>query len=521
MYGVGGIPHAEFNGTINSIGGGTNMYPYYLDIYDQLIDDDSPVYIDFVTYLNQDDGGLDLVADVVMTGDITTSDNKVVFLLTYKYSADYFCTVEGYEYVDFDLYGEGETGLYTHHFDVDPTWNMGQLNAMVLIQSYSPSSKEIYQGVTTNLWQDPTMDMTLAYSSDWVTVGLPLEMDNNYYLNIFPDAIENTLFSFNNGYELETNVQNGVGYWIRYPEAGGYSTLNGFEIEEITVPVAEDWNMISGISTPVYTNAIMDPDGLIVPNTVYSFDQGYSQAAMIFPGKGYWLRSYGDGEITITTMGGQARSKPFVNRMEDANIIKFNNIPLYFGVSVPETEIRSYSLPPKPPEGAFDVRFSNDMIYSENSGNIELMKNKDEVNISFDIKREADDGQVWILVNLKDGTEYILNGTGTIDIANLGDNMQLSKRSLTMVPDGITLLQNYPNPFNPVTSIHYEITEQSHVELLVHNIAGQEIARLVNDVQDAGFHEAVFNASSVPSGMYLYTLKTESKTIIKKMMVMK
>jgi hypothetical protein len=114
-----------------------------------------------------------------------------------------------------------------------------------------------------------------------------------------------------------------------------------------------------------------------------------------------------------------------------------------------------------------------------------------------------------------------LNGTGTIDIANLGDNMQLSKRSLSMVPDGITLLQNYPNPFNPVTSIKYEITEQSHVELLVHNIAGQEIARLVNDVQDAGFHEAIFNASSVPSGMYLYTLKTESKTIIKKMMVMK
>ena len=45
MYGVSGIPHAEFNGTINSIGGGTNMYPYYLDIYEQLIDDDSPVIL--------------------------------------------------------------------------------------------------------------------------------------------------------------------------------------------------------------------------------------------------------------------------------------------------------------------------------------------------------------------------------------------------------------------------------------------------------------------------------------------
>ena len=195
MYGVSGIPHAEFNGTINSIGGGTNMYPYYLDIYEQLIDDDSPVYIDFVAYLNQDDGGLDLVADVVMTGDITTSDNKVVFLLTYKYTNDYFCTVEGYEYVDFDLYAEGETGVYTHHFSVDPAWDMSSIHTIALIQSYSSSSKEIYQGMITNEWQDPTMDMTLAYSGDWVTVGLPLGMDNDYYLNIFPDAFENTLFT--------------------------------------------------------------------------------------------------------------------------------------------------------------------------------------------------------------------------------------------------------------------------------------------------------------------------------------
>ena len=523
MYGVGGIPHAEFNGIVNSIGGGTNMYPYYLNIYEDLIDDDSPVYIDFITYLNQDDGGLDLVADVVMTGDITTSDNKVVFLLTYKYTNDYFCTVEGYEQVDFDLNAEGETGVYTHHFSVDPAWDMSSIHTIALIQSYSSSSKEIYQGMTTNEWQDPTMDMTLAYSGDWVTVGLPLGMDNDYYLNIFPDAFENTLFSYNNtnGYELETNVENGVGYWIRFGEEGGYSTLNGFEIEEITIPVEQNWNIISGISTPVYTNAILDPDGLIVPNTIYSFEQGYSEAGMIFPGKGYWLRSYADGEITITTMGEQAKAKPFVDRMADANMIRFNDIPLYFGVNVPEAEILSYSLPPKPPAGAFDVRFSDDMIYSENSGNIELMKNTNKVDISFDIKNDAEDGKVWVLVNSKDGSEYILNGTGTVEIANLGDNMQLTKRSVTTVPDELVLLQNYPNPFNPVTSIQYEITQQSHVELMVHNIAGQEIARLVDGFQDAGLHEAVFNAASIPTGMYLYTLKTERKTIIKKMMVMK
>ena len=220
-------------------------------------------------------------------------------------------------------------------------------------------------------------------------------------------------------------------------------------------------------------------------------------------------------------MGEQAKAKPFVDRMADANMIRFNDIPLYFGVNVPEAEILSYSLPPKPPAGAFDVRFSDDMIYSENSGNIELMKNTNKVNISFDIKNDAEDGKVWVLVNSKDGSEYILNGTGTVEIANFGDNMQLTKRSVTTVPDELVLLQNYPNPFNPVTSIQYEITQQSHVELLVHNISGQEIARLVDGFQDVGLHEAVFNAASIPTGMYLYTLKTERKTIIKKMMVMK
>ena len=48
-----------------------------------------------------------------------------------------------------------------------------------------------------------------------------------------------------------------------------------------------------------------------------------------------------------------------------------------------------------------------------------------------------------------------------------------------------------------------------------------EYESLAKTIQDAGMHEVAFNASSVPSGMYLYTLKTETKTIINKMMVMK
>jgi len=521
MYNVGGIPHVEFNGHTDVIGGGTNMYPYYQNVYNDLINDNSPVQMDFVTYLNQNDGGLDLVADITMTGDITTSDNKIVFMLSYFYNSNYFATVEGYESEDFNLYAEGETGSFSHHFSLDPSWDMENLHAIVLIQSYSSSSKEIYQGQITNDWQDPTMDMMLAYSGDWVTVGLPLVMDNSNYQYIFPDAIENTLYSFNNGYNLETNLENGTGYWIRFGDMGGYSTLTGFEIEEMTLSLSEDWNMISGISSTIYASSILDPDNLIIPNTLYSFDGGYALAEMIEPGKGYWLRSYADGDITLTAGNNQGKTKPFVNLLTEENVIKFNDIPLYFGVEIPEKEKLSYSLPPKPPVGAFDVRFSDDLVYTENSGNIELMKNTDKVDVSFEIKKDINDENVWVLVNSADGSEYILNGSGTVDISNIGDDLYLTKRSMSTIPDELSLFQNFPNPFNPMTSIQYEISQQSHVELIVHNLTGQEIARLVDEFQNAGLHETKFDATSIPSGLYLYTLKTESQTIIKKMMLMK
>ena len=80
MYGVDGIPHVVFNGTETVIGGGTNMYPYYLSVYNQLIYDDSPVHIDFEGYTTGD-SGVNLVADIVLTGDVQPGNNIIIFIL--------------------------------------------------------------------------------------------------------------------------------------------------------------------------------------------------------------------------------------------------------------------------------------------------------------------------------------------------------------------------------------------------------------------------------------------------------
>lgn len=59
------------------------------------------------------------------------------------------------------------------------------------------------------------------------------------------------------------------------------------------------------------------------------------------------------------------------------------------------------------------------------------------------------------------------------------------------LPSSPLLLANYPNPFNPETTIKYRISMSTHVTLKIHNLLGQEIHTLVNEVQEAGSSYAV------------------------------
>lgn len=88
-------------------------------------------------------------------------------------------------------------------------------------------------------------------------------------------------------------------------------------------------------------------------------------------------------------------------------------------------------------------------------------------------------------------------------------------------PLQFTLEQNYPNPFNPSTKIKFGLAENSNVKVAVYNILGELVATLVNTQLAAGFYEIEFNAASLPSGMYVYSLETPTYKEVKKMMLMK
>lgn|GEM_PF-4605581 len=89
-------------------------------------------------------------------------------------------------------------------------------------------------------------------------------------------------------------------------------------------------------------------------------------------------------------------------------------------------------------------------------------------------------------------------------------------------PFQFTLFQNYPNPFNPVATIAYDLPHAASVSLAVYDILGQEVAVLVREYQAPGRYRAVFDASALPSGVYLYRLETSNGyTASKKMVFLK
>jgi hypothetical protein len=88
-------------------------------------------------------------------------------------------------------------------------------------------------------------------------------------------------------------------------------------------------------------------------------------------------------------------------------------------------------------------------------------------------------------------------------------------------PNTYALYQNYPNPFNPVTLIRYDIPKASFVTIVIFDLLGREVTKLVNDKKPAGRYEAEWNGGFVPSGVYIYKIKAGDFVDTKKMVLVK
>ena len=113
-------------------------------------------------------------------------------------------------------------------------------------------------------------------------------------------------------------------------------------------------------------------------------------------------------------------------------------------------------------------------------------------------------------------------------IAHNGTQISLSKNKIKIknIPNEFVLYSNYPNPFNPATRIDYGLPSQLNVQLIIFDILGREVVRLVNELQGPGYRSITWNGTdsfgkNVSAGMYFYMIRSGSKKQIKKMILLK
>ncbi len=95
------------------------------------------------------------------------------------------------------------------------------------------------------------------------------------------------------------------------------------------------------------------------------------------------------------------------------------------------------------------------------------------------------------------------------------------ERDESVVPVSFVVHQNYPNPFNPSTTIRYEIPHASHVTVKIYSVLGQEVATLVDGVQEAGGYVVTFDSRKLASGVYFYRVAAGDFGDVKKMLLLK
>lgn len=205
----------------------------------------------------------------------------------------------------------------------------------------------------------------------------------------------------------------------------------------------------------------------------------------------------------------------------------------------PDDETRQFNEPAVGQDGTIYYVYSDVTDTTDADGNVEFFK------FSMMVMYSEDNGDTWqgpvsVLDNwipddphgaarcatdklhtvFKDTLHnlyYMGVPTDTIKQIATRINNKISK----ILPSEYKLYQNYPNPFNPVTTISFDLNENSHVTLTIYNSLGQEVATLVDKKMTVGYKGIVWDASNMPSGTYFYTIKAGEYTETRKMVLLK
>jgi hypothetical protein len=143
--------------------------------------------------------------------------------------------------------------------------------------------------------------VTLQYpvANSWNLISLPLAVADPRKTSVFPTATSFAYaFGVQSGYVRRDTLENGVGYWLKFPSTQNVSITGALQARD-SVAVNTGWNLVGSISYPAVADSIIQiPSGIVV-TSYYGYTSGYAVADTLQPAKGYWVKVNQNGTLIL------------------------------------------------------------------------------------------------------------------------------------------------------------------------------------------------------------------------------
>ena len=260
--------------------------------------------------------------------------------------------------------------------------------------------------------------------------------------------------------------------------------------------------------------------------SVFGFDAGYFSALTLEPGQAYWTNLSVAGTLDLSGSRSAKSVAGLPKREKPGNAVLWAESEgrqrvLHLGVEANDVE----ALPPVPPAALFDVRVEVDGVgawqvpRTSEQRDYRLQVQGGSVQLGWQIPQE--ERGVWqLMVN---GRVIDLEGKGRLELMPGVDEVFVRQ---VVLPREYALAQNFPNPFNPGTTLQYSLPAAGPVSLKVYGIAGQVVRHLVDQHQNAGSHQVVWDGldasgAAMANGVYIYELRAGEYRALRKMLLIK
>jgi len=155
-----------------------------------------------------------------------------------------------------------------------------------------------------------------------------------------------------------------------------------------------------------------------------------------------------------------------------------------------------------------------------------LLKYYDKVSNTVYLTSEIDQDEIRIPFKFADRYGTVQLSYRLLDETGNSISQGSVLETIENVPDQFALHENYPNPFNPITTINYDLPQQTHVKLVIYDMLGREVKELINQEMSAGYRSISWNTKNnygerVSGGIYFYQIQTKDFVKTRKMVLLK